>query len=63
MRDNTRKVTNKLHQMMDEGLIDPRAIADAALIYFSEDDIANMAHDNEILLRQDMEDDDDDSDD
>lgn len=54
-----RKVTNKLYQMMDDGEIDPRVIADACLLYMSEQDVANMAHENEILLRQDYDDNDD----
>jgi hypothetical protein len=45
-----RKITNKLHQLMDDGTIDARAVADAALIYFSEQDIAEMARVNELLV-------------
>lgn len=44
-----REVTNKLHRMMDEGIIDPRAVADAALIYMSEADVREMAHNEELL--------------
>lgn len=35
---------------MDDGTIDARAVADAALIYFSEQDIAEMARVNELLV-------------
>ena len=50
MPNNTdvRKITNKLHQMMDEGDIDPRTVADAALIFLSEADVAQMAHNEEM---------------
>lgn len=46
---DTRKMTNELHRMMDEGEIDPRAVADAALIYMSKDDVEEMMHANEMV--------------
>jgi hypothetical protein len=58
----TRKVTNRLHELMDEGDLDPRAVADAALCYLSEDDVALMAHANELILDEDDEDDEDEDD-
>ena len=48
---NTRASTDELHRMMDEGEIDPRAVADMALIYMSEDDVAEMMDVNEISAR------------
>lgn len=48
----TREATNELHRMMDDGEIDPRAVADAALRFLSEDDVRDMAHNEEILLKQ-----------
>jgi len=50
---DVRKATNKLHELMDEGLLDPRAVADAALKYMSEDDVADMAHANELIYDDD----------
>jgi hypothetical protein len=52
-RDNVRKVTNRITQLMDEGLLDPRAIADACLCAMSEDDVAQMAHNEELFLEDD----------
>ncbi len=51
-----RKVTNKLRELMDEGVLDPRVVADAALMYLSESDVADMARLNELVL-EDEEDD------
>jgi len=53
---NTRKVTNKLLEMMDDGIIDPQALAQACLQYMSEDDVADMASSNEFLVEEDEED-------
>jgi len=50
---DVRKMTNKLHEMMDEQMLDPRAVADAALKYMSEDDVADMARINELIYDDD----------
>jgi len=50
-----RTQTNKLIDMMDEGLISAQAVADMALAYMSEDDVADMMRANDIL--EDDEDD------
>ena len=39
----TRKVTNKLLEMMDEGAIDSKQLVKSCLVYMSEDDVADMA--------------------
>jgi hypothetical protein len=44
-----RTQTNKLLEMMDEGLISAQAIAEMALAYMSEDDVADMMRANDIL--------------
>lgn len=46
---SVRQATNKLHELMDEQMLDPRAVADAALKYMSEKDVADMAHINELI--------------
>lgn len=53
---DVRQVTNKLHELMDEGVLDPRAVADAALTYLSESDVAEMARSNELIYDDDEED-------
>jgi hypothetical protein len=49
----TREMTSKLIAMMDEGLISAEAIAEMALAYMSEDDVADMMRANDILLEED----------
>jgi hypothetical protein len=44
-----RTQTNKLIEMMDEGLISAQAVAEMALAYMSEDDVADMMRSNDIL--------------
>ena len=48
-----RTQTNKLIDMMDEGLISAQAVADMALAYMSEDDVADMMRSNDILDEED----------
>jgi hypothetical protein len=50
-----RKETNRLLNMIEEGLIDPHAVADMCLAYMSEDDVADMMRANDLL--EDDEDD------
>ena len=51
-----RTQTNKLLEMMDEGLISAQAIAEMALSYMSEDDVADMMRANDILDEEDEDD-------
>jgi hypothetical protein len=44
-----RPATNKLIDMMDEGLIDARAVADMALSWLSEDDVHQMMLANDLV--------------
>ena len=48
-----RQATNKLIDMMDEGLISAQAVAEMALAYMSEDDVADMMRCNDILDEED----------
>ena len=50
-----REYTSKLIAMMDEGLISAEAVAEMALAYMSEDDVADMMRANDILLEEDDE--------
>jgi hypothetical protein len=50
-----RTQTNKLIDMMDEGLISAAAVAEMALAYMSEDDVADMMRTNDILDDEDDE--------
>ena len=48
-----REYTTKLLEMMDEGSISAEAVAEMALAYMSEDDVADMMRANDILLEED----------
>jgi hypothetical protein len=48
-----RTQTTKLLEMMDEGLITAEAVAEMALAYMSEDDVADMMRANDILDEED----------
>jgi len=53
-----RTQTTKLLEMMDEGLISAEAVAEMALAYMSEDEVADMMRSNDILDEdEDVEDD------
>ena len=52
-----RTQTTKLLEMMDEGLISAQAVAEMALAYMSEDDVADMMRSNDILLDEEDEED------
>ena len=51
-----RTQTTKLLEMMDEGLISAQAVAEMALAYMSEDDVADMMRSNDILDEEDEDD-------
>lgn len=48
LEEDVRQTTNALMTMMDEGILDPRTIADACLVYMSEDEVRDMARSNEL---------------
>jgi hypothetical protein len=53
-----RPATNRLIDMMDEGLIDARAVADMALSWLSESDVAEMMKANDLVEYDEDEDED-----
>lgn len=46
---NTRRVTNQILELVDEGVLDPLTVLEACLGYMSEADVADMARSNELL--------------
>ncbi len=61
-----RDATNRILELVEEGLLDRDTVIMACLKYMSEDEVADMAHANEFFLDEDEEDEDwdcDDSDD
>lgn len=55
---NTREVTNKLIEMIEEQLIDPNDVVMMCLKWMSEDDVKEMLKANEIYV-EDTEDEED----
>lgn len=53
-----RDATNKLLEMMADGVISAQAVAEMALSYMSEDDVADMMRSNDILEDEDLDEDD-----
>jgi hypothetical protein len=51
---NARKTTNYLLEMMDQGAIEPKVLAEICLQYMSEDDVADMARSNDLFV-EDLE--------
>jgi|AntAceMinimDraft_1070359.scaffolds.fasta_scaffold56336_4 hypothetical protein len=50
-----RKQTSKLMDIMEDGMISAQAVADMCLAYMSEDDVADMMRDNDIIEEEDEE--------
>jgi hypothetical protein len=46
---DVRKATNKIIEMVDEGLLNPRDVLLMALKWMSEDDVKEMAEANELF--------------
>lgn len=70
MTRQTRQSTNRILQMVEEGVLDRDLVILACLKYMSEDDVTDMAHANEFFTADEEEedsdegsDDDDDEDD
>lgn len=51
----TREYTNKLLEMIDEGLLDKDTVIMACVKYMSEDDVKDMMHCNEFLTEEEEE--------
>ena len=50
---NARKTTITILELMDEGVWDPRAIAEMCLTYMSESEVADMARINDLIEDED----------
>ena len=48
----TREATNKILEMVEEGVLDKDTVILACLKYMSEDDVADMAHINEFFYEE-----------
>jgi len=63
MSVNVREATNKILEMVDDGILDKDMVIMACLKYMSEDDVADMAHCNEFFLNEEDEEDEDEDED
>jgi hypothetical protein len=54
-----RDYTCKVLEAIDEGILDYKAVAEAALRFMSEDDVKEMCHANELLIEVDEDEDED----
>jgi hypothetical protein len=52
---DVRKATNKILEMVEEGVLDKDMVIMSCLNYMSEDDVADMARINEFFLNEDEE--------
>ena len=52
---NVRQATDKILEMVDDGILDKDMVIMACLKYMSEDDVADMAHCNEFFLNEEEE--------
>jgi len=59
----TRKCTIALLEMMDDGVMDPKTVAEMCLANMSEDDVEDMMRSNDLLVDEDEDEDDMDCDD
>ena len=53
-----RDATNKILEMVEEGILDPTAVLKSCLVYMSEYDVADMAESEGYISAEDDEDDD-----
>ena len=53
----TRQATNKILEMVDDGILDKDTVIMSCLKYMSEDDVADMAHSNEFFINEEEDDD------
>ena len=58
---DVRQATDRILEMVDEGVLDKDTVIMACLKYMSEDDVADMAQMNEFFYDDEESDDDNDS--
>tara|TARA_B100001094_G_scaffold56916_1_gene52396 strand:+ start:87 stop:254 length:168 start_codon:yes stop_codon:yes gene_type:complete len=53
----SRQATDKILEMVEEGILDKDTVIMSCLKYMSEDDVADMAHSNEFFINEEDEED------
>jgi len=59
---NARQMTIRIYDAVDEGLLTWEQVAQAALGYMSEDEVADMAHNEEFFMWEEEDEEDEDED-
>ena len=54
---DVRQATDKILEMVEEGILDRDTVIMSCLKYMSEDDVADMAHSNEFFMTTNEEED------
>ncbi len=57
----TRQATDKILEMVEQGILDKDTVIMSCLKYMSEDDVADMAHSNEFFINEEEYKEDDDA--
>ena len=57
---DVRQATDRILEMVEEGLLDRDTVIMACLKYMSEDDVADMAQMNEFFINEEEDEDDED---
>ncbi len=57
----TRQATDKILEMVEQGILDKDTVIMSCLKYMSEDDVADMAHSNEFFINEEEYEEDDDA--
>ena len=57
----TRQATDKILEMVEQGILDKDTGIMSCLKYMSEDDVADMAHSNEFFINEEEDDEEDDA--
>ena len=55
----TRQATDKILEMVEQGILDKDTVIMSCLKYMSEDDVADMAHHNEFFINEEDDEEDD----
>ena len=53
---DVRQATDKILEMVEEGILDKDTVIMSCLKYMSEDDVADMAHSNEFFNNEEEDD-------
>jgi hypothetical protein len=54
---DVRQATDKILEMVEQGILDRDTVIMSCLKYMSEDDVADMAHSNEFFINDEEEED------